>query len=128
MNHMELKRVALLINVGCVVAGLLAYSSVASAQAMQSTLFASGFALVASFLGGYWISVRWGNSPLSGDEEHYQESSLTVKLLLIVPTILTIFEVLAIYYLAAPLQQLSWIHIVAAGAVGQGLEALLRRK
>ena len=50
-----------------------------------------------------------------------------VRILLIVPVVLTMFEIVSLLALGAEPGTVSWIHILAACAAGQNAEAIFRK-
>lgn len=124
MDSSNLNRITLIINLACLALGVLAYDLVATGNAVAHSVIATLVALVGSYFGAAYVSKRLSSSgPLDGTIA----SSSVIKVLMFFPVVLVIYEVVSLLVLRVPPQSVSWVHIAAAGAVGQNAEAVFRK-
>ena len=128
MSALKLSYTMLCINIGCYVAGLLAYSSAASSAAIVNILMWSVFALVTTFGGAVMITRRSNcDGRIIDDTTMHHSSFWIVNVLLYLPVILVGYEAASIYGLNVAGKSVSWVNIAIAGYIGQNLEVMLRR-
>ncbi|MBQ5946519.1 hypothetical protein [Massilia sp. ST3] len=129
MNSKKLNQICLLINLGCLVVGVLAYSMVAEPKAVISTILYTLAALGGSY---FCLSIlaksARGSVMTELDNQALSQDSPLVRSLYFLPIILISFEVLALFVLNVTPQSVSWIHIAAACAAGQNAEGALRKQ
>lgn len=128
MDNLKLNRLALLVNLGCLSAGVLVYAIVAAPKDTVSTILYS----LAAFAGSYYcttlVSRRMRGTPMAEVEKiPFPSNSPVVRILIFVPVVLTMFEIVSLLGLGAEPRMLSWIHILAACAAGQNAEAIFRK-
>lgn len=127
MRNFNLSKVALFINLGCLVVGILTYSLVASKSAVASTVIASLCSLGGAYVCALFITKRLSKSPLgAGGTDVNSVGPVGAKLLMYVPMLLTSFEVASLLLFHGNPHSVSWVHIVAACAAGQNAEAVFR--
>jgi hypothetical protein len=123
MRHTELSRLTLLLNSACFFAGITAYSTIATSAAIVETLLGCMIALLGSAAAGYYIAKR--EFPRASADEQHDPASVLIKIIIFFPIVLTIFELVVLFYLAVKPEAVQWVHIVIAGYVGQGIATLL---
>ncbi|WP_402719669.1 hypothetical protein [Janthinobacterium rivuli] len=127
MTSIKLNKLALFINTGCCLAGILAYSLVAPGTPTLNTACFAALGMAASFFGIKAITKRFrGTIFEKNDQAKIDPSSAAVKFLLSAPILLAIVEISALLWFGFEPRSVSAIHIIAACAAGQNAEAAFK--
>lgn len=127
MDNRKLSRLGLLTNLICLTAGIFVYSSVAPPKAIVSTILWSLAVLAATYFCSILVTRHLRENPVAVNSEGPIVSPTVVKIVIIVPVVLTMYEILALLGMGAEPQAVSWVHMVVAGAAGQNAEEIFRK-
>lgn len=125
MTNINVNKLSLLTNLFSIVAGVGAYSIMASSSETASTIVFTLATLLASFIGSRFVSNQLQDNSTTFSAKENAPLSV-IRIITLLPLVLCIYEVVALLWLGASPSSVGWAHIAAASTAGYNAEALYR--